>query len=85
MQERAYGVWAKGQQGWREGNRWNTAGNAGRTLEGTQLHLSKNPKVAEKRPVARTSADMRPLGLEPLPALMTVEQKDRVIWADPLD
>lgn len=82
MQERAYGVWAKGQ-GWREGNRWRRAGDAGRTLEGIQLHLSKTPKVAEKRPVAGTSVDMRPLGLEPLPALVTVEQRDRVIGANP--
>lgn len=79
--KKVYGVWAKGQQGWREGNKWRTAGDADRTPEGTQLHLSKTPKAAEKRPVAGTSADMRPLGQEPLPALVTVEQG--VMWADP--
>lgn len=52
MQERACSVWAEGQPGWREVSRWRTAREAGRGLEGTQLHLTKTSKAADRRPMA---------------------------------
>lgn len=75
MQERAC-VSAEGHKGWRE------------VAEGAQLErqvrtwrkltaFAMTPKAAERRPMVGTSVDMGPLGLEPLPALVTTGAKEQ--------